>query len=166
VPHQHQCKVHSTSSTKIVSCQCHSCDRTFPAAPHEHRTKMYPCTPSLSRDRIKGYVHPFIVNITPFGMPISCRRRLKDPETPCLVNQACLHLRKDGLLELTLNLDCVRKVRPKVGVDKRHTFWPESSWLDSPWSPRRAPRSNLGALRSLTFRTWTCCQISRVPPLY
>ena len=39
------------------------------------------------------------------------------------------------------------------------TFWPASSVVDSPWSESRLPRSNLGALRSLTLRTWTCRNI-------
>jgi hypothetical protein len=59
------------------------------------------------------------VNITPFGMPISCRRRLKDPETPCLINHAHLYVLEDGLLELTLDLYNVRKCSKMVGISSR-----------------------------------------------
>lgn len=40
-------------------------------------------------------------------------------------------------------------------LNSRSTFWPESSCELSPCRPNRAPRSNLGAFSSLTFRMWT-----------
>merc|ERR1711881_428053 len=42
-------------------------------------------------------------------------------------------------------------------LNSRSTFWPDSSVFDSPWRLRRAPRSNLGAFKSLTLRMWTFC---------
>lgn len=42
-----------------------------------------------------------------------------------------------------------------VSLNSRSTFWPDSSDVDSPCRDKRAPRSNLGDLRSLTLRMWT-----------
>lgn len=47
-----------------------------------------PCTPSLPRTRMKGHVYLLFVNTNTFGMPISCRRKLKRPRTPWLSNDA------------------------------------------------------------------------------
>lgn len=46
-----------------------------------------PCTPSLPRDRIKGHVYLSFVNTNTFGMPISCRGKLKRPKNPLPIQQ-------------------------------------------------------------------------------
>jgi hypothetical protein len=82
------------------------------------------------------------VNITPFGMPISCRRRLKDPETPCLLNHARLHIFEDGLLELTLDL---------MTVSGGHSV---GSWVCIPSGQSRQRLTRRGVRGEHQGRTW------------